>query len=67
MSVYYCRLNMRGNRYCKSIDTADNTVIPYPAQPAPNPRLRAGLNLNETAGNGNGAVPAEQGTNTAGG
>lgn len=66
MSVYYNRLNQRSNRY-NQIDTASNTVVPYPAQPAPNPRLRAGLSLNETAGEGNGAVPAEQGLNTAGG
>jgi len=66
MTVYYNRLNQRANQY-RDIDTNSNEVIPYPAQPSPNPNLQAGLSLNETAGTGNGATDATQGKNTAGG
>ena len=66
MSVYYTRLNQRANNY-RNVATSGNTVVTSPAQPNPRPTLRAGLSLNETAGEGNGAVPAEQGLNTAGG
>lgn len=64
MTVYYNRLNQRRHEY-RRVNTSDNTVIPYPAQPNPKPNLRYGLTLNLT--DGTSATPAEQGTHTAGG